>query len=275
MIKISDEINNMTKALNSGSTDAPGTESAATATPGTNAPSTDAPSTEAPGTDAPNTAAPATDAPTTSAPTTEAPDEKDVTISDLRKKVSDLEGKKIPPKEEPPKIPEPVELESQDFLGDLDPYETVNNKEALNKLLNVVYQKGVNVSRDMTSEGVLRSIPDIVRFNINLMNDLKKSSDEFYDKNKDLAPFKRVVATVFEEVASKNPEKKPNDILEDVAKEVRSRLELHKKTTVSDNKSDGHPKLPEKRGSAGKPADQPKISALEAELSDMNKVVGR
>jgi len=263
---VKDEIGEMLKTIGGGS--------ASTDAPSTNAPGTESPGTGAPGTDAPGTAAPGTDAPATEGPATEVPDEKDTIISDLRKKLDAVE-KKEPVKEIVPTAPEPLVLEAQDFIGDLDPYEVVQDKDAFNKLLNIIYQKGVNEARNITSEGVLRSIPDIVRFNINLTNELKKSSDAFYDRHKDLAPFKRVVATVFEEIASKNPDKKPDDILEDVAKEARSRLELHKKTTVPDNNSDRHPRLPGKKGASGKPTDQPKVTAIESELAEMNKVIGR
>jgi len=83
-------------------------------------------------------------------------------------------------------------------------------------LLNSVYTQGIEYARKITSE-----IPEMVRTNISIVEDLRKTSEKFYDDNKDLAPFKRVVASVFEELASKNPDKKYQDILNDVATESR------------------------------------------------------
>jgi hypothetical protein len=78
----------------------------------------------------------------------------------------------------------------------------------------------------MSTEGVLTTIPDIVKYNIELMTTLNQAKDKFYDDNKDLVPFKGVVAAVFEEVAAKNSDKKIGEIMDLVAPEVRTRLQL-------------------------------------------------
>ena len=204
-------------------------------------------------------------------------DDKDAIIEDLRKQLNE---KKVEPKpdikkepEPEPKI-EPLKFDEFDFVGDTDPYEVMTNKESLNKLLNTLYAKGVNDAKDLTSEGVLRSIPDIVKNNIQVVSELKKTSDAFYSDNKDLAPFKRVVATVFEEVASANPDKGYGEVLKDVGVEVRKRLNLYKKTIKDNDVKGGNPKLPTKSGNIGTGVTKPDATALEQDIAAMNSVLG-
>ncbi len=181
------------------------------------------------------------------------------------------------------KADEPLKLDETDFIGDLDPEDLVRDKVAFNKLLNAVYAKGVNDSKRIATEGVLNSIPDIVKHNLTLLTTLKEASDNFYKENKDLAPFKKVVAAVFEEIASANPDKKYSELMNLVGPEARKRLELHKKATKKkDDKEDENdkngkpPRLPGKVGSQRQtPSRKPNTSPLEDEISEMNKSLGR
>ena len=201
------------------------------------------------------------------APTPE-PDEKDRTIEDLRRRL----GEKDEELKARPAPPEPkIELEEQDFLGETDLDDLVRDKAAFNKLLNTVYSKGINDSRKVLGEGILRTIPDIVKANITIMEDLRKTSEKFYTDNPDLAPFKKVVAAVFEEVASQNPDKKYHEILGQVSDESRKRLELHKKATGNEKTA---PRLPSKKGTVPAPPTKPNTSPLQAELDAMNQSLG-
>lgn len=209
-------------------------------------------------------------------PTNESPDEdKDSIIESLRKRINELESRKSEPEPEPttPKttITEPLKIEPRDFIGDEDIDELISDKDKLNNLLNTVYSQGIENARKLISEHVLLSIPEIVRTNVSVMEDLRKTSEKFYDENRDLAPFKKVVASVFEELASKNPDKKYQDILNDVATESRKRLELVKAA----QKSTPAPRLPQKKGTATKPAGKPQTSSLADEIAAMNETLGR
>lgn len=205
------------------------------------------------------------------------PDEKDKIIEDLRLKLAEKDKAIVDKKEviEPPKD-DPLILDEQDFIGDEDLDDVVRDKSMFNKLLNSVYTKGVEDARRLTSEKVLLSIPDIVK-NVELVDrQLRKMSDEFYETNKDLVPFKKVVAVVFEELASQNPDRKYNEVLDLVALEVRERLELHKKVDKENKSKDGKPpRLPAKKGGQRQSIDKPEISPLQAELDEMNKVIRR
>jgi len=204
------------------------------------------------------------------------PDDRDKIIHELKSKLDDLE-KRLSPKTdttepEPKSEPEsPLQLDKQDFISGLDLNELAENPEKFNEVLNNVYQKAISDARKVLGEETLRAIPDIVKSNIVTMTNLQKASEEFYNENEDLRPFKKVVASVFEELSSENPDKHYGEILKDVGPEVRRRLDLHKKATQP--KKDTIPRLPRKKGSPKKTSSKPSLTGLELELAEMNKVL--
>lgn len=273
--QVESEIGDMIKSFNEGLS----TESVATEAPGTESPGTEQPGTLAPGTELPGTNAPTTESPATEVPTTEAPDEKDQIIADLREELAKKE-----PEDKTTKAPTtevPLALDEQDFVGDIDMDEVSRDPKELNKLLNSVYQKAVTDTRKVLGEGVLRTIPDIVKTNITMMTNLKKASDKFYVDNKDLEPFKKVVSAVFEDVAAENPDKRFDEILNDVAGESRKRLGLQRKAeNKAGDKNKGTdkgklPRLPRKKGKSGQTSNKPNTEPLQDELDEMNKILGR
>ena len=217
------------------------------------------------------------------------PDDKDSIIESLRARVAELESARSPkpepaPTDEPEPKPKPeppkpqLTLEEQDFIGDLDVDDLVENKEGLNKLLNAVYAKAVSDTQKVVGEGVLKSIPDIVKTNIITVENLRKASEEIYNSNEDLKPFKKVVAAVFEEIASENPDKPYTELMDEVADETRSRLELVKKATdktPNQNNNSNPPRLPQKKSKPGNTRAKPQTNSLLNELEEMNKTLGR
>jgi hypothetical protein len=210
--------------------------------------------------------------------------DKDAIIDNLRKQlnerlgpVSEKEAEKKESEPLPKKEEEPLKFEDQDFVGDLDLDDLTHDKTVLNKLLNAVYSKGVTDSKKIATEKVLNSIPDIVKHNLTILTSLKEVSDNFYNENKDLVPFKRVVAAVFEEVASKNPDKKYGELMELVGPEVRTRLALHKQAVKEEKKEEERkPRLPNaKGGPRHSPETKPNTSAISNEIAEMNKALGR
>lgn len=281
--EIQKEVDEMSKSLDhvdgfEEGTSAPSTKAAATAAPKTDSPSTTAPKTSAPSTDAPTTKSPSTKAPSTSAPTTEAPKEEDDEVKRLKEENEELRRKvaeKTPAKKPATKAPTTEAPPGEhDFVGERDIEELVRNPKEFNKFLNQIYAKAVVDARNMSSERVLRSIPDIVKTNIETVTSLKKASEKFYEDNKDLAPFKKVVAAVFEEVAAENPGKKFDQLLGDVAKESRKRLELSNQARQNQEPKNKPktPTLPHKRGSQNR-GNVPETKGIEAELDAMDKVL--
>ena len=201
-------------------------------------------------------------------------DERDKVIAELRKKLDEKEAEKEEeqPEEEAP-VETPIQFEPQEFISEDDLEDIYNDPKVLNNMLNKVYQKAVSDTRKVLGEGVLRSIPDIVRTSVNVMDKLKKMNDKFYTDNKDLTPFKKVVATVFEEIATKHPGKDMMELLTDVAKESRKRLELYNEAAQpNDRKS---PRLPRRKRRTTLPKDKPNTDPLLSELGQMNTALRR
>ncbi len=260
--RMQSEVDEMNKTFN------PFQESSNTSV--TEPPGTVAPSTDLPGDLDLSTDSPSSSAPSTTAPSTDAPDERDQVIADLRAKLAEKETK---PEPEPQPEPE-LKFEEQDFVGDLDFDTLVSDPKEFNKFLNTFYQKAVTDTRRVLGEGVLRSIPDIVRTNLTIMTSLQEASKRFYEENKDLEPFKRVVATVFEDLSSANPGKTYEQLMPEVAAESRKRLELTSKALKP--KGDNQPpRLPRKQGRSGTPEGKPNLTPIESELDAMNKVLLR
>lgn len=192
------------------------------------------------------------------------PDERDKTIADLRARLAEREVVKEPVKE-PPKLPE-----EQDFLGEVDLDELTRDPKEFNKVLNKIYQKAVVDTRS----SVVETLPDIVKTNIQIMNELKATSEKFYEDNKDLRPFKKVVGVVFDELASANPNRNYDEIIKEVAPEVRKRLDLKKEVKEEKKEERKAPTLPQKAGCVGR-SDKPTLEPLQAELEEMTKTLRR
>ena len=168
--------------------------------------------------------------------------------------------------EESPAPPEPPQ--EIDFIGDRDVYEVLNDKDAFNKLLNTLYS---TVRGDLSSHGeaIIKGIPDIVKNNIVAVTAMRQAGEKFYEENPDLVPFKKVVATVFEEISSKNPDWKYEKVLKSVGSEARKRLELFSKTA----KKSTTPSLPRKKGQPRQSVQKPTLDPLAAEIEAMNNTL--
>ena len=242
----------------------------------TDPPSTDAPvvATDPPTTDEPSTEIPSTDEPATDAPTTDIPDERDQTILDLRTKLAE-KGQKETTTDAPTTLA-PLNLESQDFIGDEDVESLIGNKESLNKLLNLVYSKGITDSRKIVGEGVAKAIPSLVTGQIDMVTQMENIRDTFYAVNEDLKAFPNVVSAVFEDIAKKDPNQTYDNIIKAIAPEVRKRLNLPEQAIKKSKTDKGDPpKLPRKKGKSGRTVDKPKLTLIESELDEMNEVLGR
>jgi hypothetical protein len=188
------------------------------------------------------------------------PDGRDQIIADLQARLNAKEAKREEPK-----------IEDQDFLGEVDLDELTRDPKEFNKVLNKIYQKAVMDTRS----SVVETLPEIVKTNIAIMNELKSTSDKFYEDNKDLQPFRKVVSVVFDEIAAASPTKNYSDLIKEVAPEVRKRLNITKKVEVKEVKKSDPPKLPQKGSKSGKSQDSPNIEPLQAELEEMTKTLRR
>lgn len=197
------------------------------------------------------------------------PDEKDKTINELRSRVVELETVKV----EQPKPAEQPKVESPDFVGDLDLDEVTRDPSKLNEVLNKVYAKAI--------EDAQRVLPDQIKTHIAVIESVKEATKQFYEENSDLKQFQKVVQTVFEELAAKDPSRTVSDVIKLVAPEVRKRLELPEPKPKSEVKEEkpklkAVPSLPGKSGRAGRvDVEEPKTNTLQDELEEMNKSLRR
>ena len=240
---------------------------------------TDAPGTESPGTDIPGTDSPSTEAPGTEAPSTDAPaeDPRDTELRTLREELEDLKMKPVStdaPSTSAPSSEAPIGEE--DFLGDIDLDDLTRDKDVFNKVLNAVYIKGVTAGKTYardTGEKLIRAIPDITKNTLAVQAQLTETNRKFYEDNKDLIPWKKSVAAVFEEMISTNPGKSYIEILPELAIEVRKRVGLQKSADDKDKDNDAPPKLPKKKGGQ-RSTIKPELDAIDKEMDEMDKALG-
>jgi hypothetical protein len=233
---------------------------------------------------------PATEAPVVEEPVVpkdeEKPVEKEPVVDELaqfKKENEELRTKlaekvvEVKPKEKPPTTDAPVE--DQDFLKDVDLDDVTRDSGSFNKLLNTIYKKAVESVRGevkKSREETIQSIPNIVTSNMELQKTLKELSDKFYNENKDLQPFKKVVGVVFEEIASQNPKLLYNEVLGKVGVETRKRLELKPIVVVPDVKDDdGPPPLPRVKKGGRITQPKPESNPVVSQIDEMNKTLHR
>lgn len=279
---IEEEVDLMNKSFNEGiNTDPPPTQA-----PGTNPPPTDPPGTDSPGTESPGTLAPGTEPPGTEAPTTEAPaeDSRFTALEEENRKLREKLAKKDEPKPTAaPSTEAPLVLDEVDFLDGVDLDDLTRDPKEFNKFLNKFYTRTVEEGRNLGTQRTLQAIPDIVANVVASRIMLQKASDTFYEENPDLVPFKKVVGTVAEELIANNPSIKYGDLVAKdekgnpsmLEKEVRNRLELHRKATDrGKNTKPTPPRLPRKTGRSERGTGKPNLSPIESEIDKMNKSLG-
>jgi len=151
---------------------------------------------------------------------------------ELRQSMDEILNRPTTPTTPTPTIPEPVSVfEEQDFLGDADLDDIMSNTKEFNKLLNKVYKKGIEDAERRNTE-LRTALPETIRDNVLTLETLRKTSEKFYEDNKDLVPFKGAVATVFGELSTQHPNWQYEKLLNESEVETRKRLNLPKQTVV-------------------------------------------
>lgn len=255
----------------------------------TQAPSTDPPKDgdkkdEGAATTPPATKPPTTKAPATSPPATKPPkDEDEDEIVKLRAENLNLktenEGlkkikEKATPKTSPPHTEPPIE--EADFLGDVEDVEDlINDKKKLNTLLNTVYKRGVETAAKRHGKPPEIS-PEMLRSSVESVIEIQKATNEFYTKNKDLEPFKKVVSTVFGELTQQHSDWKPEKLLDETGTETRRRLGLKPSASAQPNKGDKSkvkpPVLPPGSKGSRQSRQKPEPSQMQKEIDEMNAI---
>lgn len=229
--------------------------------------------------------------PTTEAPKDEKVEEKvddkpsDDELSRIKRENEELRSKlaekvvvKDEPKEKPPTTDPPIA--EQEFVKDVDLDDITRDPSAFNKLLNSIYKKAVESVRGevrRSKEETIQVLPSIVTKNMELQKTLKEMSDKFYEDNKDLAPFKKVVGVVFEEISSQNPKAPLTEVLGKVGEETRKRLELKSvkgsKPPIKD--ADNPPPLPRHKQGGRSAQPKPESNPVISQIDEMNRTLHR
>ncbi len=195
------------------------------------------------------------------------PEEEDE-LTKAKKRITELEAK---PKTEEEEIEITEELEEVDFMGDLDMEEVTSDSQVLNKLLNKVYGAGVDHGQGLR-EGVLKSIPPVIKSVVVQQSAMLAASDAFYNDNPDLDTVdrKRIVGLTAESLLSEHPEYNLEKLFEETEKKVRVTLNLKKKATT--RSKDDKVSFARKTKGKKKLETKPKLTELQQDLDDMNAV---
>ena len=119
------------------------------------------------------------------------------------------------------------------FLKDINMDDVVDNADALNRVLVAVYNKATTDAESRAVEKVLRSIPQLVVNYASRHATMAETVREFYGKNPDLAPVRRTVAAVANEVASEHPDWAVSLVFDEAATRSRKLLGLKASSVVS------------------------------------------
>jgi hypothetical protein len=237
--------------------------------------STDPPSTESSSTESPATAAPE-DNKSTEAPSTEAPADSpdyESKIRDLEEKIEQLTKK---PSTKAPSTDAPVD--ELDFLGDEEVDDLLSDKKSLNALLNKVFLKGAEMTKKQMLKNrheILQSLPTMVKTNIVTLESVRKASEDFYKNNPDLEPFRKTVATMFEEVATEHPDWTHEKLLKASEKMTREKLGIEKKANPQPEPKPKSPPLPRKRSQHRQTNNPEPSDPMLAEIEAMEKSLWR
>ena len=206
---------------------------------------------------------------------------KDELIEKLRAKLAEREIT-VEPEPAPAPIPEPAPVvtpaptpDPDEIFVTEDNFETITSSpEGLNKVLNALYQKAFAKAKAEVAEkteGVIMSVPGIVKNSMGISAKLKSVSDQFYKDNADLVPYKKAVGLVYENLQSANPGKTIEEIIAEVGPKVREVLELRKEAVKPKDENDPPPLHGVKGGP--KPKSKPNTDPFLKELEDMEKLV--
>jgi len=188
-------------------------------------------------------------------------------IADLKRKLEELISKPLT-KETPPEEPADLRFVSED--ADID--DITRDPREFNKLLNAVYRK----SRESTLSEVTKNMPDVIRENLAVIENVKKASDKFYTDHADLKPFKKVVAIIYDEVSKAHSDWDTDRVLKEVGSEARKRLDLERRPAEQPvergDRRTMQPHLPPGSKGAKRSVDKPKVNPLADEIDKMNQV---
>lgn len=148
----------------------------------------------------------------------------DAELADYRSRLNEMaklalaSSQNAPAQPAPTPVPEPAPVQDT-FSFTQEEYDAaISSPEGMQKLI----AKAQSAAR----VAMLKEIPAVVEKSVREQVDLRLSVQEFYSANKDLVPFKSVVALKVRELEMAHPEWGYGDIFKVLGKEVRTYLRL-------------------------------------------------
>ena len=145
----------------------------------------------------------------------------------LMERLEKMTGERLDAATSPVAVATSPVLSEKNFLEsitDLD--EVFSSPENFNKLLLAVHNNALEEASKLTAERILSNLPQVMSQYVTQHLSMNKLVDDFYTANADLAPMKRTVTAVANEVSAEHPEYTTQQVFDETAKRTRSILKL-------------------------------------------------
>jgi len=186
----------------------------------------------------------------------------------LQEQLSNVLEPKKPAETEEPKEEEPS-LDVSDYIDSDEVYDAVlQDKAALNKVLNKVAEHAYLKAVEHVTKSMPRLITKVAKDEVSS----QIMANEFFRAHPELTKQRKFVGFVYNEMLEKNPDKDPITILtNELAGEVRSRLGIAGKTQPTKKKKARPPFTPGGGGRRGGQAPK-KPTGIGADIAEMEKL---
>jgi hypothetical protein len=187
----------------------------------------------------------------------------------LLKRVEELaSGSVIPKVVKPDDKKADDKVDDLDVIGDLDIDEVVSDKKLFNQVVGII----IKAAREQARNEVMTALPQSVSGHVTQQMMVQKTTDAFYEENKDLLPVRKTVAYVAAEIYASKPDVDMKTLYIEAAKKTREILGMRE--PVIENKDDvnvrrRNPEFPSssKGGNRGKKSGG-EVDAIQKDIND-------
>ena len=187
----------------------------------------------------------------------------------LLKRVEELApGSVVPKVVKPDDKKADDKVDELDVIGDLDIDEVVSDKKLFNQVVGII----IKAAREQARNEVMTALPQSVSGHVTQQMMIQKTTDAFYDENKDLMPVRKTVAYVAAEIYAGKPDIDMKTLYIEAAKKTRELLGMRE--PVVEVKDEGNvrrrnPEFPSssKGGNRGKKSGG-EVDAVQKDIND-------
>lgn len=184
-----------------------------------------------------------------------------------RKLMEMLQNQQQPPQTpeqevQPPAIPKTLD----DLLGDLSFDEVMSDQT----LFMGFMQNAMAIAAEQSVERVATTMPQYVINQVKQQQTLTNATDNFYEKNEQLVPHRKVVGMLANEVVAEHQDWNLDQVFEETAKRSYTLLNMKKEAIAESSAKPGPKPKPalNKKSRTGKRT-APKLSKIQAEINDL------